>query len=106
MNTDDETDGRRLWPPPLPAVAAVGWSSFLAACLGSLLCFALLDPLQLIGADSGAMRAGPNRLAVQTLAFFFFWLIAAVAGALSVYLTQTGPGSRDPPRNSQEGSGT
>lgn len=82
----DAGDGRdmRHWI----VVALVLWPSFLAASVASLLFFAAVDPQLLRG-------AGPrifddlNRDAGYALGFFFFWAIAALASALSVYMIRT-----------------
>jgi hypothetical protein len=88
---DDEAPPR-AWPPQLRAAAAVGWSSFLGACLGTLLCFAALDPQLIIdGLDVG--EVGPlqilhNRTAIYTLGFFLFWVASALAAWLACVLTR------------------
>lgn len=64
------------------------WPSFLAACAGSLLFFAAVDPTLL--RDTGPrLFADLDREAGYALGFFFFWVIAAVASSLSVYLIRT-----------------
>ena len=88
----DEGGGQRNWPPQLQAAAAAGWSSFLAACLGSLLCFAVLDPQLVID----GLHLGPDTppaawltpTGLYTLGFFLFWLVGAVAAWLTVVLTR------------------
>jgi hypothetical protein len=88
------------WPRGKQAIAAVGWCSFLAACLASLLFFAFLDPIELSGEPSALSFLWPNRTAAYTVGFLFFWLIAAVAAGLSVYMLYTarpGRGGSDPP---------
>lgn len=61
----------------------VAWPAFLAACLLEALVFAVVDPLELhwAGAALGWSRGG-----VYTAAFFAFWAIAAVSGALTALL--------------------
>ncbi|MBV8308122.1 MAG: hypothetical protein JO274_11635 [Gammaproteobacteria bacterium] len=74
-------------------VALVLWPSFLAACGASLLFFAAVDPALL--RDAGPrVFAGLEREAGYALGFLFFWAVAAVASALSVYLIRT---ARTPP---------
>lgn len=84
---------RPAWPPQLRVVAAVGWSSFLAASLGTMLVFAALDPQVIIDSlDPGQPGAMPwllNRTAIYTVGFFLLWAVAAVAGLLTAFLTQT-----------------
>jgi len=90
--TDDPVAVRR-WPARLRMVAAVGWSSFLAASIGTMLVFAALDPAVIIaGFDSGEPGAEPfwlTRTGIYSLGFFLLWLVAAVAAALTVMLMHT-----------------
>jgi hypothetical protein len=63
------------------------WPSFLAACGASVLFFAAVDPLQL--RDSGPRIFNSlDREAGYALGLFFFWGIAAVASALTLYLAR------------------
>ncbi|MDH5277095.1 MAG: hypothetical protein OEW88_11790 [Gammaproteobacteria bacterium] len=90
--TDDPVAVRR-WPSRLRMVAAVGWSSFLAASIGTMLVFAALDPEMIIaGFDSGEPGIQSfwlTRTGIYSLGFFLLWLVAAVAAALTVALMQT-----------------
>ena len=62
------------------ATGAIVWSSFLAAALGTMLCFAFLDPE---GVAAGELPSWwTTRRAVYALGFFFFWLIGLVAATL------------------------
>jgi len=99
--TEGDQPALRRWPPERQVAAAVGWSSFLAACLGTMLLFAALDPQVIIDAiEGGEPGAAPwwlNRTGIYTLGFFLFWLIALVAGILTTVLTRTRPGPVDSP---------
>jgi hypothetical protein len=90
--TDDPVAVRR-WPPRLQVVAAVGWSSFLAASVGTMLVFAVLDPAIIIaGFDTGEPGAQPfwlTRTGIYSLGFFLLWLVSAVAAVLTAVLMQT-----------------
>lgn len=69
-------------------IALVLWPSFMAAALASLLFFAAVDPQVL--RDAGPRIFNDlSREAGYALGFFFFWAIAALASALSVYLVRT-----------------
>ena len=97
----DDPVAVRRWPPRLQVVAAVGWSSFLAASVGTMLVFAALDPEVIIaGFDSGEPGAEPfwlTRTGIYSLGFFLLWLVSAVAGGLTAVLTQTPvPGKTGP----------
>lgn len=88
----DEGGGQRNWPPQLQAAAAAGWASFLAACLGTLLCFAFLDPQIIIDGLHLEPDALPvawlTRTGLYTLGFFLFWLVGGVAAWLTIVLTR------------------
>jgi hypothetical protein len=70
-------------------VALVLWPSFLAACLASLLFFAAVDP-QLLSDAGPRLFAELSREQGYALGFLFFWMTAAVASAVSVFLIRTG----------------
>jgi hypothetical protein len=96
---EDDHPAHRRWPPQLQVAAAVGWASFLAACLGTMLAFAALDPQVIIdGIEGGEPVAAPwwlTRTGIYTLGFFLFWLIAVAAGVLTAVLTQSEQGTGD-----------
>jgi hypothetical protein len=98
---EDELPVARRWPPRMRLAAAVGWSSFLAACLGTLLTFAALDPQVIIdgmGYDgSGIGSWWLSRTGIYSLGFFLFWIIAAVAGVLTTYLQESPPSEGNGP---------
>jgi len=89
---EDEPVAARRWPPQRQAIAAVGWSSFLAASVGTMLVFAALDPgIIIAGFDSGEPGAEPfwlTRTGIYSLGFFVLWLVSAIAGVLTVVLTK------------------
>jgi len=62
------------------ATGAIVWSSFLAAALGTMLCFAFVDPQAI--SDGVLPSWWTTRRAVYALGFFLFWLIGLVAAAL------------------------
>lgn len=68
------------------ATGAVVWSSFLAAALATMLCFAFIDPLALADGEPPAWWS--TRLGVYAVGFFFFWLVGFVAAALSWLLAR------------------
>jgi len=69
-------------------VGAVLWSGFLAAALGTMLCFAFIDPLALSSGEVPEWWS--TRLHVYAVGFFFFWVIGAIAAALCWQLLRTG----------------
>lgn len=57
------------------------WPAFLMAGVLEMLVFALVDPTRLRGLDGAALALSPT--AVYTLAFFVFWVVIALAGAMT-----------------------
>ena len=62
------------------AAGAIVWSAFLAAALGTMLCFAFLDPQALAEGQPPAWWT--TRLRIYALGFFLFWLIGMVAALI------------------------
>ena len=81
-------------------IGVIVWSSFLAACLASLLFFGMFDPL-LLGDDLHPPRWLTSRMTGYALGFFFFWLICAVSASLVTFLIDTSHG-HEPPAHKQE----
>lgn len=65
------------------------WISFLAACAGTFVIFALLDPDALNSAWVLPWQMG--RELVYSLGFLFLLLVALLASALTVFMLRTGP---------------
>jgi hypothetical protein len=83
---DDLPDPPRPpWSAKAQVVAAVLWPSFLSACMATMLFFAFIDP-ELLGHQT---TLEINRMTGYGIGFFFFWFIAAVSSAVSVYLLRT-----------------
>jgi hypothetical protein len=73
-------------PPPWVQAVTIGWASFLAASVATLLFFATFDPQTLAGVATFPTHLSP--LAGYTLGFFFFWALGAGTAALAVFLLQ------------------
>lgn len=66
------------------AIGVVVWSSFLAACAGTMFFFAFIAPADIIGpVDGGGWQ---DHLGIYTLGFFGLWCLGAVASAIALYL--------------------
>lgn len=90
MNPDEELRSLQLREPRpalgerARAVGIVAWSSFLAAGVGTTVCFGLVDPAAV--RPEAAPPWWTSRLAVYSLGFLFFWAIGALAAALALLL--------------------
>lgn len=62
---------------------AIAWPAFLAACLLQAAVFAVVDPgdLQWLG-----HQLDWSRQAVHAVAFFVFWVAAAISSAITILL--------------------
>lgn len=85
-------------PEPTPApsrwnrarrnVAIVLWPSFLTAAAATMFFFAVFDPT-LIGEGTPLQPILSSRNAGYAFGFFVFWLLAAAASSLTLYLART-----------------
>jgi len=65
------------------------WVAFLAAAVGEVLLFALVDPLDLVNAWTARFDIG-SRLA-YSLGFAFLYLLCLLASWLTMFMIRTGP---------------
>ena len=65
----------------------VGWVSFLAASLGTMLLFAWVDPQALAEIAEPPLQI--DRMAGYALGFFFLWLLCVVSAALCAWMIRT-----------------
>lgn len=77
-------------------VFTVVWCSFLSASVATLVFFAFVDPAPMVAVlqPTGVL---PNRTALYSLGFFFFWFVSAVSAGLTASLLCTPP-AQTPPR--------
>jgi len=66
------------------AIGVVVWSSFLAACVGTMFFFAFIAPADIVGPAAGS--GWQDHLGVYTLGFFGLWCLGALASAIALYL--------------------
>jgi hypothetical protein len=59
----------------------VGWASFLAASVATMVCFAFVDPQAFAAGHPPAWWG--SRMQVYAVGFFFFWLTGAVAATVA-----------------------
>lgn len=77
-------------------MAIVVWISFLTAAVGTMLFFALFDPVDLAHVVDPGLDIG--RQAGYAVGFFFFWVLSAACSAVTAWLVRTAP-KRDKNRN-------
>ncbi len=85
----DEYRGARQWSRDRQAIAIVVWISFLIAAVGTMLFFAIFDPVKLSGTIDNDLEVG--REAGYAAGFFFFWFLSAACSAITAWLVRTAP---------------
>ena len=84
-------------------IGIVVWISFLAACAGTFVIFAVLDPDALN--DAWVLPWEMGRRLAYSLGFLFLFVVSLIASGLTVFMIRTGPdrghasgeGRRPPP---------
>lgn len=66
------------------------WCSFLAASLATMLFFAFVDPAPVV-AVLRPTELLPDRTALYSLGFLFFWAMCALASGLTAWLLRPPP---------------
>lgn len=81
-------------------IGAVLWPSFFAACVSTVVFFAVVDPVEL--AHITWARADISREAGYSLGFFMFWVATCSASAFTALLLARAPARRDAPADEDE----
>jgi hypothetical protein len=78
------------WSPRSQGIGVALWTSFLAACIETMIVFAFLDPVTL-----GFEGLSPSLYALRPMlyacGFFLFWSFAFIAAGLTAYMVETSP---------------
>ena len=85
----EEYRGAEQWSRNRQAVFAVVWISFLSAAIGTMVFFALFDPVDLTGIFDEGLDI--DRDAGYAAGFFFFWVLCALCSGVTAYLVRTAP---------------
>ena len=94
----EEYRGTKQWSRDKQAVFTVVWISFLTAAIGTMVFFALFDPVDLSGIFDADLDIG--RDAGYAAGFFFFWILCALCSGITAFLVRTAP-KRDAKRREQ-----
>ena len=71
-------------------IAVVTWTSFLVACIATMIFFAFIDPDYLMDVLNHPGWL-PSRMGGYALGFFFFWFMSAGAASITAYMLDTSP---------------
>jgi hypothetical protein len=85
----EEYRGARQWSRNRQAIAIIVWISFLVAAVGTMLFFAIFDPVELSVLLDENLVIGPE--AGYAIGFFFFWTLSAACSAITAWLVRTAP---------------
>ncbi len=77
------------WSHQQRDLGIVVWISFLAACFGTFIIFAVLDPEALN--DAWVLPWQMGQKLVYSLGFLFLLMVALLASALTVFMIRSGP---------------
>lgn len=85
----EEYRGARQWSRNTQAIFTVVWISFLSAAVGTMVFFALFDPVELSAIFDE--NANVSREAGYAIGFFFFWALCALCSGVTAFLVRTAP---------------
>ncbi len=100
-NTAENIPGR--WGQRQRDIGISIWIAFLAACIGTFVIFAVMDPEALN--DAWVLPWEMGRKLAYSLGFLFLFIVSLIASSLTVFMIRTGPsqghasgrGKRPPP---------
>jgi hypothetical protein len=76
------------WSPRGQGIGVALWTSFLVACLETMIVFAFVDPATL-GFDGLSPSLAALRPMLYGCGFFLFWSFAFIAAGLTAYRMET-----------------
>jgi hypothetical protein len=85
----EEYRGAKQWSRDKQAVFTVIWISFLCAAVGTMVFFAVFDPVDLSGIFDQDLDIG--RDAGYAAGFFFFWILSLACSGITAFLVRTAP---------------
>ncbi|MGI9248424.1 MAG: hypothetical protein ACR2QI_05380 [Woeseiaceae bacterium] len=85
----EEYRGAKQWSRNKQAAFTVVWISFLVAAVGTMVFFALFDPVDLSGIFDDNLDI--DRDAGYAVGFFFFWILCAICSGITAFLVRTAP---------------
>jgi hypothetical protein len=88
MSTENQALPGR-WGQRKRDIATIVWVSFLAACAGTFVIFAVMDPDSL--SDAWVLPWEMGRKLAYGLGFFFLFVVSFIASSLTIFMVRTGP---------------
>ncbi|HMA00691.1 MAG TPA: hypothetical protein VKP66_22325 [Steroidobacteraceae bacterium] len=93
------------WSPRSQGIGVALWTSFLVACIETMIVFAFLDPVTL-GFEGLSPSLSALRPMLYGCGFFLFWSFAFIAAGLTAYMIETSPRAKPPAAGSLRGEST
>jgi hypothetical protein len=94
MSEQDRDEGPLIpgrWGQRKRDIAIVVWIAFLAACAGTFVIFAVMDPEALN--DAWVLPWEMGRRLAYSLGFLFLFMVSLIASVLTAFMIRTGPPS-------------
>ena len=91
--TEGQVETPRPWRRGQRDLGYVIWASFLMACVGSAVFFAMVDPAVLSGTTTPGWEI--SREEGYAIGFFGFWLLTAANAVFVIWLVRTEPQALD-----------
>ncbi len=85
----EEYRGAKQWSRDKQAVFTVVWISFLCAAVGTMVFFAIFDPVDLSVIFDEDLDIDPD--AGYAAGFFFFWILSLACSGITAFLVRTAP---------------
>lgn len=85
----EEYRGTKQWSRDKQAVFTVIWISFLCAAIGTMVFFAIFDPVDLTSGFDQDLAI--DRDAGYAAGFFFFWFLTLMCSGITAFLVRTAP---------------
>jgi hypothetical protein len=101
MLADEQGTASPPWSHFHVCISVIAWTSFLAACIETLVFFAFFDPT-VLGIDAAAPTWMALRSAAYAAGFFFFWMFTFVGSTLTAYMLDSSPETRKRPSETRQ----
>jgi len=87
-NEEEIVETTARWSRLRQDIGVVLWCSFLAACVATMLFFAVFDPIYLSQDDDPPPWLADRRTG-YAIGFFFFWMVTTISAGLTAWLIDT-----------------
>lgn len=82
---EDSYPGQRELPRFIRLFFTISWSSFLAASVATMFCFALIDPAPIVAQFTPPGMTW-SRTTIYSFGFLFVWAMCAIAAGMTAWM--------------------